>query len=306
VQGAGREARGPYRHPHTNAEAIAQIKALKSMKIRTAAAIQTRHHRPLYATSGIYDTSGYGATATRDRGASMAPEGPSPSLNQLRLLGQLATDAGEPTPVPITAEEARGEINRLRTTPRAARPQGIRRPSPRQLSYLASLTRDAGEAPIVPDTSQQASTHIDRLLTALARKPSPTTTTQPKGGTSWPPAPSPVPPHRPSASASCSPPTPSPRTTASSTASASSATSVFCRAEVSSSLRHRSSARTADVVVAKLFQPGHALTQYDLNDRTVPARGPDDGTAGHERDLEQMPRSYWSSGGVGEIFGDWR
>lgn len=166
------ECRVPFLHPVNDYDARQHIKRLKSMKVRTAAMISTRNYRPVYGTSGVFDTFGYGTEAYRDRGASMAPAGESPSLDQMRVLRGLAT--GEAEPMPITTREASAEINRLRS--RRQPPATVKRPSPKQVSYLRDLARDAGEDLAVPTTGARASAEIDRLLIKLGRKSASTAT----------------------------------------------------------------------------------------------------------------------------------
>lgn len=176
-------------HPINDADARQHIKRLKSMKVSTAAMIATRHHRPVYGTSGDFDTFGYGTDAYRDRGASMAPAGASPSLDQMRVLRNLAAATGEMEPVPFTAREASAEIDRLRnrrrhapdapsapSAPSAAAPATVKRPTSAQIGYLRSLARQAGEEVTVPTTRVQTSTEIDRLLVKLGRKSAPAAT----------------------------------------------------------------------------------------------------------------------------------
>lgn len=169
------ECRVPFIHPVNDHDARQHIRRLKSMKVRTAAMIQTRHHRPVYGTSGDFDTFGYGTEAYRDRGASMAPAGESPSPDQMRILGNLAGAAGELHPMPFTAREAQAEIQRLRNR---TTPATVKRPSPKQISYLRSLARQAGEELTVPTTSAQASARINQLLVRLGRTSAPTPVTQ--------------------------------------------------------------------------------------------------------------------------------
>ena len=174
-QELSQECRVPFLHPVNDHDARQHIKRLKSMKVRTAAMIQTRHHRPVYGTSGDFDTFGYGTEAYRDRGASMAPAGDSPSPDQMRILGNLAAAAGELHPMPFTAREAQADIQRLRNR---TTPATVKRPSPKQLSYLRSLARQAGEELTLPTTSAQASARINQLLVALGRTSAPTTAAQ--------------------------------------------------------------------------------------------------------------------------------
>ena len=177
-------------HPVNDADARQHIKRLTSMKVSTAAMIETRHHRPVYGTSGDFDTFGYGSEAYRDRGASMAN---SPSPEQMRFLANLASAAGEADPAPLTAREASEEIDRLRDrsrtrptpAPRTAppvkahtAPATVKRPTPQQIGYLRDLARKAGEEITIPTTRTQTSAEIDRLLIKLGRKQPPTAATQ--------------------------------------------------------------------------------------------------------------------------------
>ena len=163
-----REVRVNYHHPYTNAEAVAQIKALKSMKKRTAAEIATRHHRPIYGTSGIYDTAGYGTEAYRDRGFSMATASPA----DMAKVAKLARTRGEAAPDPLTTtDEAQAEIVRLTDTP--IRPQPVRRATPRARRYMTDLAIKAGEDVPNSVTSREVSAHIDRLLLKLGKASTP-------------------------------------------------------------------------------------------------------------------------------------